>query len=110
MADNEFWVNPKGLARSAEGFTDKEREILSIVRRITALGNPTLVATATGNDGGGRQFLAAHLDGSAQVRDYVHTWATAVGATGTGIHNTAKAFGAVDGNTTEAAERLRRPS
>lgn len=108
MSDDDFWVRPDGLANSADGFTDKEREIASIARRITALGNPARVTAATGDDHGGRQFLTAHLGATAQLRDYVQTWSTAVGATGTGIHDTAKLFGAVDGTTTDAAASLRR--
>jgi hypothetical protein len=106
VSDNDFWVDPNGLARSAKGFADKHQEISSIVRRITALNNPTLVATAAGSDGGGKQFLAAHLDGATQLREGVQTWATAVGATGTGIHTTARNFGAVENTAAEAAKRL----
>jgi hypothetical protein len=108
MSDHDFWVNPNGLRRSAEGFTDKEVEIRSISARITALTDPARITDATGGDGGGREFAGVHLNMAGQLHEGVRAWSTATGATGGGLRTVARAFAAVETNATTGAKALHR--
>lgn len=108
MSDNDFWVNPDGLRRSAEGFTDKKLEINSISARITALTDPSRVTDATGNDSGGREFASAHLNMTSNLHDGVRAWSTATDATGGGLRGVARAFTTVENNATTEAKFLHR--
>jgi hypothetical protein len=107
MSD-DFWVDPDGLRRSAEGFTDKQEEISSISVRITALTDPKRVTAATGGDSGGREFYSVHLDMAGQLHDGVRAWSSATGATGGGLRQTARAFTTVEDNATTAAKSFHR--
>jgi hypothetical protein len=108
MSDNDFWVHPDGLRRSAEGFTDKKLEINSISARITALTDPSRVADATGGDSGGREFSGVHLNMASQLHEGVRAWSTATDATGGGLRHVARAFTTVEDNATFAAKTLHR--
>jgi len=108
MSDHDFWVNPNGLRRSAEGFTDKELEINSISARITALTDPARLTDATGGDSGGREFAGVHLNMAGQLHDGVRAWSTATGATGGGLRSVARTFAAVETNATTGAKALNR--
>lgn len=106
MSDNDFWVNPSALAKSANGFADKSKQIASLCTRLRGLMQPGQLTTVIGNDPGGRAFLQAHLDAGGQLHEGLQAWTRAVGTTGTSVHTVASLFSTVEDDVTVRARML----
>jgi hypothetical protein len=106
MSDNNFWVNPDGLAKSNAGLGSKATEINNLAATIVGLTSPSVVNAAAGGDAAGKQFATTHLQQADALLQGLQSWASAVGQAGDSLGSTAKLFNTAENNAGDASGSL----